>query len=439
MRAEVEPSWLPDAVRQQVVALAADRIGAMPAAAVPAGLRAFMRFAPAKRAKLAAAPLAAAVDSDPEFRSELAGHLRAALPELAAAIDSGSVPPAAPPEDVATMVYLLRPDRWQQLLAAAAGQLDAAADRAAAAAADGRSERLQEQLDALRSTSRAELERVRDDLAAQRTENADLRRRLREAAEGLRAAERAASEARGQAAADGASAAAAFAAAEAEIRRLKTRLAAAEEAGEAARRAARTGRSSEELRLRLLLDTLVEAAGGLRRELALPPATGARPADAVADPVAPGTSAPSAPARGLATDDPELIDQLMTLPQVHLIVDGYNVTKSGYGTLPLESQRGRLLAGLAGLGARTGAEVSCVFDGAERRAPLAGSAPRNVRVLFSKPEETADDVIRRLVRAEPHGRPVVVVSSDREVAESVRRSGAYAVASAALLRRLSRG
>jgi hypothetical protein len=47
-------------------------------------------------------------------------------------------------------------------------------------------------------------------------------------------------------------------------------------------------------------------------------------------------------------------------------------------------------------------------------------------------------VIRRLVRAEPAGRPVVVVSSDREVGDAVRRSGAYPVPSVALVRRLAR-
>jgi predicted RNA-binding protein with PIN domain len=62
-----------------------------------------------------------------------------------------------------------------------------------------------------------------------------------------------------------------------------------------------------------------------------------------------------------------------------------------------------------------------------------------VRVLFSKPGEIADELIRRLVREEPAGRPVVVVSSDREVADGVRRSGARPVSSAALVRRLDRG
>jgi predicted RNA-binding protein with PIN domain len=59
-------------------------------------------------------------------------------------------------------------------------------------------------------------------------------------------------------------------------------------------------------------------------------------------------------------------------------------------------------------------------------------------VLFSHKGETADDLIRRLVRAEPAGRPIVVISSDKEVADGVRRHGAYPLGSLTLLRRLAR-
>jgi predicted RNA-binding protein with PIN domain len=61
-----------------------------------------------------------------------------------------------------------------------------------------------------------------------------------------------------------------------------------------------------------------------------------------------------------------------------------------------------------------------------------------VRLLFSRRGETADEVLRRLVRHEPQGRPVVVVSSDREVADGVVAAGASAVPSLALLRLLER-
>ena len=121
-----------------------------------------------------------------------------------------------------------------------------------------------------------------------------------------------------------------------------------------------------------------------------------------------------------------------------MIIDGYNVTKSGYGTLPLIEQRRRLVDGLTGLAARTGAEITCCFDGAEVEASPAWKV-RGVRVLFSDPGVTADDLVRRLVRAEPEGRVVVVVSTDGEVVRGVRAHGAHAVPSLALLKLLSRG
>jgi len=182
---------------------------------------------------------------------------------------------------------------------------------------------------------------------------------------------------------------------------------------------------------------VVESAGALRRELALPPVS-TRPADHV-EGATPGDRVAGGDAQALLSDDPALLDQLLSLPQVHLIVDGYNVTKSGYPDLPLETQRTRLVNGLSALVARCGAEVTCCFDGATVAGRVPSLRGRGVRVLFSKPDEDADELIRRLVRAEPPGRAVVVVSSDREVADGVRRSGARPVSATALLRRLDRG
>ncbi len=123
---------------------------------------------------------------------------------------------------------------------------------------------------------------------------------------------------------------------------------------------------------------------------------------------------------------------------MHLIVDGYNVTKTGYGELPLSDQRSRLISGVGVLHAQTKAEVTVVFDGAELDAPVAVQAPRGVRVLFSAPGQTADDLIGQLVRAEPSGRAVVVISSDQEVCDSARRADARPAPAALLLRRLGR-
>jgi hypothetical protein len=59
-------------------------------------------------------------------------------------------------------------------------------------------------------------------------------------------------------------------------------------------------------------------------------------------------------------------------------------------------------------------------------------------VLFSEPGVLADDVIRELVAAEPAGRPLLVATSDRAVADSVRRRGAHPLPSSVLLDLLAR-
>ncbi len=203
----------------------------------------------------------------------------------------------------------------------------------------------------------------------------------------------------------------------------------------AARRTAGQERELASTRTRLLLDTLVEAAGGLRRELALPPGGELRPADTVA-----GVEPSNAPVgRTAPDDDPALFDELLALPQVHLIIDGYNVTKTAWPNSPLHSQRQRLVTALGALVAQRRIEVTVVFDGAELSGPVQLNPPRGVRVRFSPAGVIADEVIRQLVRAEPPGRPIVVVSTDREVAESTITMGARALSATSLIARLARG
>jgi predicted RNA-binding protein with PIN domain len=126
------------------------------------------------------------------------------------------------------------------------------------------------------------------------------------------------------------------------------------------------------------------------------------------------------------------------MPRARLVVDGYNVSKTAWPEATLETQRQRLLTGLAALVARTGVDALVVFDGGAARSRPVVSAPRGVKVLFSPYGVIADEVIHELVAAEPPGRVVVVVSSDREVAANASRTGARAVASEALLGLLSR-
>ncbi|WP_333776985.1 NYN domain-containing protein [Streptomyces sp. IBSBF 3136] len=434
--AEVLDRPLPDGVRRRVVQIVSDGFGGLTMAELPAQLRQYARFTPTRRAKFAGNAMAAALETEALFRQRIGEKLREAQPELSGALDSGSPPPAADPLDVAAAAYVLRPAGWVKLVTAAGEE----AQRADAERADEESraelERMRAELDRSREQTRTETERLRAELESAKREAEALHRKLRAALSDVKRGEAALRRVHGEIDAVRAEGAAQVSVAESESRRLKARLGEAEAALEATRRAVREGRSVEDMRVRLLLDTLLDAAQGLRRELALPPVS-MRPAETV-DAVEPGRMTPKdIAARALSENDPAILDQLLALPQAHLVVDGYNVTKTGYPQMPLEKQRLRLLGQLSALAAQTGAEVTCVFDGAELAAPVLLAPPRGVRVLFSKPGVTADELIRQLVRAEPPGRPVIVASTDREVADGVARAGARPVASAVLLKRLS--
>ncbi|MEU1873121.1 NYN domain-containing protein [Streptomyces sp. NPDC048376] len=434
--AEVLDRPLPDGVRRRVVQIVSDGFGSLTLGELPAQLRQYARFAPNRRAKFAGSAMAAAVETDPLFRQRIGEKFRDAQPELADALDAGSALPAADPLDVAAAAYVLRPHGWVKLVTAAGEE----AQRADAERADEESraelERLHEELARAREHTKAETERLRAELDTAKREAESLHRKLRSALSDVKRGEAALRKVQAELDSVRAEGQTQVSAAESEARRLKARLGEAEAALEATRKAAREGRSVEDMRVRLLLDTLLDATQGLRRELALPPVS-VRPAETV-DAVEPGRMTPKDIAnRALSENDPAILDQLLALPQAHLVVDGYNVTKTGYPQMPLEKQRLRLLGQLSQLAAQTGAEMTCVFDGAELVAPVLLAPPRGVRVLFSKPGVTADELIRQLVRAEPPGRPVIVVSTDREVADGVARAGARPVASAVLLKRLS--
>jgi predicted RNA-binding protein with PIN domain len=420
---------LPDIVRMRLAEIAADAVSEIPSVDVPPPVRPVARFAPAKRARLGVSPLLTALRCNTAFRASVTEWAREHRP---AVLDLTAPDPA-----VACAAALLLADgaagHYVELVRRRAGDAALRAQRDSAVQRADRAE--------------AELERVRAELAKAQgnagqavgerdAELEKLLKRLREQGVRLRLA-------RDEAAAARADAEQIRAHTElerksltaerdrererADAERAKARRAEAD--AQAARQAAREARQADEVRLALLVDTLDGAVTGLRRELALG-GSGPRPADLVR-----GASAAQSTVGRVA--DPAALDRLLALPTVHMVVDGYNVTKTGYPELPLVDQRERLVYQLAALAARTGAEVTVVFDGAGV-VSVPSAAPRGVRVLFSDPGVLADDVIRALVTAEPEGRPVVVVTSDRAVADSVRRRGAHPVPSAVLIARLSR-
>jgi predicted RNA-binding protein with PIN domain len=421
---------LPVTVRSRLIALASQAIAKMPATQVPASLRRSADFAPAKRAKLVGRQIAAAVDVDDEFRENLATQVRALVPDVVAALEAEPTDGTATSVEAAAVAFIVRPPGWADILRSTAaaengrrevrGDLAGAVDHLTAALASARAQNKE-----LRSRLRAQLDAVK-------AENAQLRRTLGQARVQLKEAVQRADEAQAVMDERSREAAVATRALEADARRLRARISELETQHTSARRAVRDDRDAEVMRLRLLLDTMVDAVGGLRRELALPPSD-LLPADTVSAMEPGAESLVSAVGRALLDDDPSLLRRLLALPQVHLIVDGYNVSKTAWPTAPLEQQRDRLAAGVGALIAGKRVEATIVFDGAELAHPPPMVSRRIVRVRFSPQGVIADDIIRELVEAEPTGRPVVVVTTDRELATSVTKKGARAVASMALI------
>lgn len=427
---------LPEPVRVRVVELAGAAMTGMPAGEVPPPLRKVAKFAPQRRARLGGPAIAAQLATDTLFRQRVAARVCDKEGELAAAVAEGTVP-AADPVELAALGYLLRPTGWPELVTAAAETLRAEVDSAAVADRVAEAEARVTRAEHDRAVARVEADKLRDELSRARDELTALRKENRRLTRELREAQTSEERSRALLSTEKGRAARATADHEAEVRRLRAKLEETEQSVGAVRAAAKEARTVDDARLWLLLETIGQAAAGLRRELALEPAD-RLPADFVADAHAqPPATAARQPARALAEDDPARLDQLLALPRAHLVVDGYNVTKRGFGEISLEQQRNRLVKELSALAAQTGAEVTVAFDGAE---PVHGlpPAPRGVRVLFSLAKQSADELIRRLVRAEPDGRPVIVISSDREVADGVRRAGAYPLSADALLRRLAR-
>ncbi|MEO6511359.1 MAG: NYN domain-containing protein, partial [Nocardioides sp.] len=188
------------------------------------------------------------------------------------------------------------------------------------------------------------------------------------------------------------------------------------------------------VRARLLLDAVIDAASGLRRELALPAVDGS-PADRVEAGLAEDATVGGAAGPVSAA----MLEQLLALPRSRLVVDGYNVSKTAWPDTSLESQRQRLVRALAPIVARTGAETTVVFDAARSTHRPVVAAPRGVKVVYSPPDVIADDVIRDLVAAEPAGRVVVVASDDQEVARDVKGAGARPVTATTLISLFDRG
>ena len=118
---------------------------------------------------------------------------------------------------------------------------------------------------------------------------------------------------------------------------------------------------------------------------------------------------------------------------MHIIIDGYNLIRQSdalrrYERLSLEAGRNALIRSLSHYKQQRGHKVTIVFDGwqggpaEEERDKLSG-----IDIIYSRKGEKADEVIKRMVQ--DRSEEVVVVTSDRGIADFVSRRGGTAISS----------
>jgi predicted RNA-binding protein with PIN domain len=116
---------------------------------------------------------------------------------------------------------------------------------------------------------------------------------------------------------------------------------------------------------------------------------------------------------------------------VHVVVDGYNLIRQSVALrseeeLALELGREALLEHLRLYKRTKGHRITVVYDAASK--PLLAeerTQQKGIRVIYSGQGETADSVIKRICRNE--GNKVLVVSSDRELANYAEAQGSAVI------------
>lgn len=111
-----------------------------------------------------------------------------------------------------------------------------------------------------------------------------------------------------------------------------------------------------------------------------------------------------------------------------IAIDGYNFIKQSpelrkLEQVELQKAREGLIEDLARYKRIKGHSIIVVFDGGQqgRTAGERGSS-RGIQVIFSRPGEKADDVLKRLAAEKREG--ILLVTSDREIAGFAEKKGA---------------
>ncbi|MBN1895955.1 NYN domain-containing protein [bacterium] len=118
-------------------------------------------------------------------------------------------------------------------------------------------------------------------------------------------------------------------------------------------------------------------------------------------------------------------------PQI--LVDGYNLIHhmpdlKRQMSQDLRMAREKLIDRIAASRHGCKADITVVFDGSG--AAGQGSSGRSgIRIVFSRPPEKADPVLKRMMEKKARGSQMTIVTSDGEIARFARLCGVKAVAS----------
>lgn len=118
---------------------------------------------------------------------------------------------------------------------------------------------------------------------------------------------------------------------------------------------------------------------------------------------------------------------------MHIIIDGYNLIRQSdilrrHERQSLAAGRRALIHRVSLYASRRDHRVTIVFDGREGEAPEeARDIREGISIVYSHRGDTADEVIKRLTREKTE--ETVVVTSDRPLADAVKRRGGIAVSS----------
>lgn len=123
-----------------------------------------------------------------------------------------------------------------------------------------------------------------------------------------------------------------------------------------------------------------------------------------------------------------------------IIIDGYNLAFASGKIRPAllkEKKEGRelLLDILAGYKKTFGYDITVIFDGAEGREQKTDRV-RGIKVIYSKPPQNADRVIKERAAVLKKTKALTVVTSDRELAHYVKGRQVEVIGSGAFLDRM---